>query len=484
MLISEETIAQLYSENDELRREILTQQMSVRAKELDVEAEFKRVINAANKADKRLADEYTRDYKKRNQRIPLAMDGKGNPMQTIDNFLLIMRGDDFYKQVKYNLLINAPVIITDDGFKRWNDADEAASKHYIEKKYYLCNKEKHEDAFKMLCAERSYHPIRDIIDAVKWDGTERIATLLHKWLHCEDTEYTRECSRLIFAGGINRLYHPGCKFEDVVVLIGTKQGEGKSTFIEMLAIDSKYYREISEIEGQKGMEAIDGSWINEFGELLAVTKVREKDAVKAFISRTHDVYRKPWGHFVTENPRQCIFIGTTNRENFLTDDKNRRFYPVQCHSSGYDIFDNAEQIRADVIQCWAEARHKLSRNEMPAYANRALLPVIRERQDEAREDDWRIGALEKYLDRQPIGTYVCIRQLKREALAENNEFPRDPPPKESQEINIMMNEFTDWVKVGRQYTANYGRQRCWQRVSMQSTLKSKGNFEDVDELPM
>lgn len=481
-MLSTVIISELYEES-ELQRAIYTANMSVRAKELNVESEFKSIISVFDKKDKELENEYKRDRALSHQHIPLMLDGKGIPMQTIDNFLMIMRNDTHYENIQYNLLIDAPEVRESKSTRRYSDADESASRHYIEKMYHLHHKDKHTDALTMLMREREYHPIRGIVDTVKWDGVERIGGLLTKWLKCDDTEYTKEVSRLIFAGGINRLYNPGCKFEDTPVLIGTAQGEGKSTFVKWLAVHDKYYREVSEIEGQKGMESIEGAWICEFGELLAVTKTKEKDAIKAYLSRTVDTYRKPWGRHVAENPRQCIFIGTTNRSEFLTDNRNRRFYPVVCHSVGYDIFDHEAEIREDVLQCWAEAKHKMLNGNMPAFANRTLLTVIREQQEIAKEDDWRVGALDKYLKPLPIGSYVCIRQLKREALCENAEFPKDPLPKESQEISIMMAEFLEWEKVGRYSHPVYGQQRCWRRTSNHDLLKSGADFVDCDELP-
>ena len=117
------------------------------------------------------------------------------------------------------------------------------------------------------------------------------------------------------------------------VLIGTKQGEGKSTLVRWLAMKDDYFTEVTEIEGQKGMEAVEGAWICEMGELLALTKAREIEAVKSYLTRLADRYRRPFDRRVTDHKRQCIFIGTTNKEQFLTDKTgNRRFYPVKVYS--------------------------------------------------------------------------------------------------------------------------------------------------------
>ncbi len=168
-------------------------------------------------------------------------------------------------------------------------------------------------------------------------------------MKAEDNEYTREVSRLIFAGGIHRLYSPGCKFDDVPVLIGTSQGEGKSTIVRWLAIHDDHFTEVTEIDGQKGVEQLEGAWICEIAELLALTKAKEQEAVKSYIARLKDKYRKPWGKNTDELPRRCIFIGTTNNEQFLRDKTgNRRFYPVKVNSKGQFIRLLAVRPRARV----------------------------------------------------------------------------------------------------------------------------------------
>lgn len=478
MLVSAETIAALYSEDDEGRRAALEVLLKHRAKELGIERDYKKVLEAYNKVEKQLADEYTREHALNKQNIPLAIDGRGRPMITIDNFFMVMKHDDKYKNIRFNQLKNAPEITEGGEIKRYSDADASESRRYIEKKYHIHSKDKHRDALAVLFDHRKYHPVRALIESVKWDGVERIPTMLAKWMKCEDNQYTRETSRLIFAGGINRIYQPGCKFDDMVVLIGTEQGEGKSTFVRWLAIDENFYRTIDTIDGQRGMEAVEGAWVCEIEELLALTKIKEREAVKAFLSKQVDVYRKPYGEYVNETPRQCIFIGTTNRREFLIDDKNRRFYPVVCNSSGYQLYDAEKEIRADILQCWAEAKFKYDQNDMLPYADQRLLPEIRVQQELAKEDDWRIGAIEKYLSTKPIGYLVCRREIKRVALAENPDFPKDPTPKESQEIGVMMKEMTEWENVGLRYTENFGRQRCWERVRNEEAEKQAEVTDD------
>ena len=305
-----------------------------------------------------------------------------------------------------------------------------------------------------------YHPVRDIIDSIKWDGQNRIETILIKWLKCEDTPYTREVSRLIFAGGINRIYNPGCKFDDVPVLIGLKQGEGKSTFVRWLAMEDKFFREVGEIDGQKGIEILDGAWICEMSELLALTKTKEVEAVKSYMTKTKDSVRRPYDRRLSERPRQCVFIGTTNKRQFLTDKTgNRRFYPVVVNSSGYDLFDNEDAIRHDIAQCWAEAKQRFDEGNLPAFADPTLRKPIQEAQADAAEDDWRDDPIKDYLD---MRDKVCIREIWFEALG----MPDNalPTRKDSNDIAVIIQSTGEWIRGKAERTERYGVQKVYHRI--------------------
>lgn len=439
--------------------------MQIRADELGVTAALNRMLTKYQRKEDRIANQFNRNIAISESIIPLRLDEKGAPCVVIDNFLKIMLNDSFYAGVRFNLLRNAPEIHHNGKNRLWSDADDAESQHHIEKKYNIYSEKKHRSALRLLFREREYHPVQDIVDSLEWDGTERIKGFLTKWMQADDNEYTREVSRLIFAGGIHRLYSPGCKFDDVPVLIGTNQGEGKSTIVRWLAIHDSYFSEVTEIEGQRGIEQLEGAWICEVAELLALTKAKEQEAVKSYITRLRDKYRKPWDVNTAEFPRRCIFIGTTNHEQFLKDKTgNRRFYPVRVHSDGYWLHDNEQECRDYILQCWAEAKSKYDSGTMPNYANRALQDQYRAAQDDAMEDDWRVGAIESFLDRQVIGARVCIRQIMHKAISSYDLYPKDPTPKESQEIATMMTQFKDWEKDGRKRLPDYGLQRCWVRL--------------------
>ena len=418
-----------------------------------------------------LIEEYSRDFKDNNYCRDIARlcdaNFRGDIMCTANNFLTIMLNDPAYKNLRLNELSGRCETADANGnIRLWTDADDAASRTYIEKEYGIHSVQKHSDALACLFSQRKYHPVKQIIEAIKWDGEDRIEHVLTKWLKVEDSEYTREVSRLIFAGGIHRLYNPGCKFEDMAVLIG-KQGGGKSSFIQFLAIEDRFFKELKTIEGKEALETIEGGWIVEVAELLALTKTKEQEAVKAFLSCQVDNYRPAYGRHTVEKRRTCAFVGTSNRGQFIADKTGaRRFYPVECYNIGYDLFDCEQECREYLKQCWAEALHKMHTPFMNPYADRKIKPQIEEAQASATEDDYRVGMIQTWLDNHTEVDYVCGAMLWERIL--EMDLARFPKADQIQMGLIMDNCITGWQKCnpGRTKTfQKYGRQRYWTRKS-------------------
>lgn len=388
----------------------------------------------------------------------LALDGNNKVLKTIDNFVTIFQNDIKLKNcLAYNELFgSAENLITG---RRWEEADDSIVMSYIEKKYKIRHTESYYNAFNIVCYQNAYNPIKNIIKSTVWDGKPRIATLFQTYLKCEDSDYIREIARITFLGGIARLYSPGIKFDTMPIFMG-KQGCGKSSFIRWLAIKDSFFKEISEIDGQKGIEAVEGAWICEMSELLALTKSKEVEAVKSYITRQNDTYRKPYERRITENPRKCIIIGSTNRSQFLTDKTgNRRFLPIQVNCDGYDIANKETQIRADILQCWAEAKTIYDKGGFSLFISPELIPTFQEKQEDVVEDDWRVGIIEKYIKGKII---VCVKDIWDNALT-SSEFPRDCTKKDSSDIVQIMDAFCDWEKVSCIRFDTYGRQRGWRK---------------------
>ncbi len=397
----------------------------------------------------------------------ITVDKKGKVELTINNFLILMVNDKKYQGVRFNQLAQRGEV--HDGVnppRIWTDADAAESARYLEAKYGIYSRQKHEDALRILFTQREYNPLQDLVDGLEWDGENRCELFLTTWAKAADDPYTREVSRLIFAGGINRLYQPGCKFDVLPVLIG-KQGAGKTMLVHWLALHDSYATITSNMSGdQKSIEALEGAWIAEVDELAAL-RTASLEALKSFITRTQDRYRRPWDKNVSYLPRRCIFIGSTNSRRFLTDQTgNRRFFPVAIESDGKYIAAHEKEVRAYIEQCWAEARERYKNGEMPPVPNSDLIDEYLNHQENAVEDDWRIGVIEQYLDQKNIGEKTCTKELYQRALYPDDPY-RELKKSESRELGeILDNRIHGWRRL--EGTANigaYGKQRGWEKIA-------------------
>ena len=459
-ILKDDVFLSLLEIADPVKYERTFQALEKRAAELRTKTEFKKTLKAFKEKEKNYNKSEVKHELTKQGTVPLKFDGGKNPQLTIENFLSILENDPLLKDyLLYNELSNAPECISSGEIRRWKDEDDSWLRGYIEQNYCIYSPQKLDDALRVRFNQRRYHPVREKIQSITWDGKPRIKRFLIEWLKVDDCPYSEEVSRLIFAGGIHRAFRPGCKFEDMAVLIGKKQGEGKSTIIRWLAMDDKFFREVNEIDGQRGVEAVEGGWICEVSELLALKRTKEVEAAKSYFSRQTDTYRKPYDKRVTENPRQCIFIGTTNTAEFLTDKTgNRRYYPVECNSSGRDLFEHKAEIQEYIEQCWAEAYALYQKGELPPVLDKSILPEAQYRQESALEDDYRVGMVKAYLDGKSEGESVCIIELWQQALGESFK----PTRKDSNELALIMQSAPGWIKVPSvQVTSRWGRQRCW-----------------------
>lgn len=383
---------------------------------------------------------------------------------TIDNFYRLIT-NHYGKNIRLNEMTGRPEWWDRlrKGWREWTDAQESQARAYFESNYGMYSQAKLADALAIYFADHRVNPLLDILSKLEWDGKPRIEHFLTDVMKAEDSEYIRECSRLIFAGGIHRAYEPGCKFDDMIVLIGG-QSAGKSTIVRWLNMEDEFFREIKTINGKEGIEAIRGVWIGEVAELMAMTRVKEAEAVKAYITSQEDSYRPPYGKHVQTIPRRCMFIGTTNNPQFLTDKTgNRRFYPVKCQSFAYKLYENEGIIKEYIRQAWAEAVHLYKEGKLQQYARKEVLEQIREAQEAAMEDDWRIGAIEQYLEdnKKSAGATVSVVELWHLALNEPDESK--PARKDSIEITQIISNMPGWVMGPNKISTQWGRQRYFRK---------------------
>ena len=411
------------------------------------------MAESGQKSEIRLTDAVKRVAKEQNLKIK----------PTIDAFLGVLK-EQYGDKFRLNVMTGKQEYLENDGkWHEWTDGMDSYLRQWFQATMWLYNNNMLDDALKIFMNEHKVNPLIDKLESLEWDGVERIGQFLHFAAKCPDDAYHREVSRLIFAGGVWRAYRPGCKFDDMVVLIG-KQGGGKSALVRWLNMDDAYFREIKTISGKEGIEIIRGAWIAEVAELMAMTRVKETEAVKAYITSQEDTYRQPYAKHVQTIPRRCVFIGTTNNPQFLTDRTgNRRFYPVNTDRDGYDLFDHEEEIRAYIEKCWAEAVHKFKHGDMKPYATRELIEIIRAAQENAMEDDWRIGAIEQYLEdtKKKPNDYVSVIELWYNALGMPSESK--PTRKDSIEIGQIMVQIGGWIRYEKPIRTAWGHQKVFRK---------------------
>lgn len=199
-----------------------------------------------------------------------------------------------------------------------------------------------------------YHPVRDYLAGVEptWDGVPRIDTWLINLAGAKDTPFVRAVSRLVLVAACRRVRHPGEKFDELLVLEST-QGTAKSSALATLCPEPAWFGDDMPLgaDTQRRMEAIEGKWIIECGELKGMRAADHLD-LKAFLSRTTDECRMAYARRKAIRPRQCVFVGTTNDREYLKDQTgNRRYWPVEIRR--FDLV----KLREQRDQLWAEAAH-------------------------------------------------------------------------------------------------------------------------------
>ncbi|MGD9678410.1 MAG: VapE domain-containing protein [Vulcanibacillus sp.] len=280
-------------------------------------------------------------------------------------------------------------------YEPWLGADDRRLQHYFGKKYNFKSTDVIKNAFTEVVHQNSFHPIKEYLEDQVWDGTDRLDKLFIDYLGADDTEYVRVTTRKMFVAAVKRIYEPGCKFDQMLVLVGP-QGAGKSSLLAKLG--RKWFSDsLRTFDNKEAGEHLQGSWIFEIGELAAMKKA-EVEEIKTFLSKTEDKYRVAYDRQVSEFPRKCVFFGTTNNHNFLRDSTgNRRFWPITVNpakrtKSHFEVLNNWE-----VGQIWAEAL-SLYKNGEDLNLSQEIAEDARRIQEGHLEEDPREGLILDYLE--------------------------------------------------------------------------------------
>lgn len=302
----------------------------------------------------------------------------------------------------------------------WKDTDDAGLRHYLEKHYGLASKQKAADAVDVVFERHKFHPIREYLRSLEWDGKERVSTLFIDYLGAEDNDYVRAVTRKSIVAAVARVFVPGIKFDNIVVLIGP-QGIGKSTLLFKLS-KGWFTDSLTTVAGKEAYESIIGSWIIEMAELSALKK-SETENVKHFISKQEDKFRPAYGRRVELFKRQCVFFGTTNEMEFMKDKTGgRRFWPVMTTEGVKSVFDDLTEYEID--QIWAEAM-RLFKAKETLFLDRKLEKNARELQERHTEESPKAGAVREYLDTLLPEDWEDFDIGRRRAFIQGDEFSND-----------------------------------------------------------
>jgi putative DNA primase/helicase len=411
----------------------------------------------------------------------------GQYVSSAKNVLIILQNDPrLANKIALNSFSNRPVILGDlpwrkiDEGEYWQDRDDSSLRNYLEQVYDISSHGKINDALMEVEGKNKFHPIRDYITSLSWDGQKRIDTLLVDYLGAGDNAYVRAVTRKLLVAAVARVFAPGIKFDNVLVLVGP-QGIGKSYLIKLLG-KQWHSDSVITVKGKEAFEQLQGAWLIELAELSATRKA-EAEAVKHFISKQEDAYRPAYGRQLAVFPRQCVFFGTTNDFIFLRDKTgNRRFWPVEVgkgervKSLWKDLTENeVDQIWAEAFATWQDGETLVLEKELEEEAfhiqeihteESEKYGLILEYLQRELPEDWDnldVGARRQYLHGNDFGevpegniqrTRVCAMEVWVELFHGD---PKQLTPMQSREITDILRRIPGWVA----YSEKRGRGRLY-----------------------
>lgn len=440
----------------------------------------------------------------------------GAYLPTIHNIYTILKNDekmrdrwaynDFEKREVFRK--NLPWRDISESGAEINDADLSRVRAYIERTYKFSARANLGDAIANVCRDHSFHPVRKYLSGLTWDGQPRIRNMLTEYLGAEPGEYTAAVMLKFLCAAVARIMKPGTKFDHILVLVGA-EGQGKSSLAKKLG-GAWFSDSLHSLDGKDGSEQVQGVWIIEMAELASLGKAKA-ERVKAFITTDIDRFRQSYGIRVEAHPRQCVFFGTTNEQNFLTSiTGNRRFWPVKTH-----VVKPVKHVLKDMTdeernQIWAEAVVAYKAGE-PLMLTEEIENIAHAKQEEHLDRDQRIHMVEDYLNI-PIPKawhHMCFvdkveyysryedTAFKAEFAAEDLE-PRTRvsvmevwcecfgenklklTPLMSRQINDMLRQIKGWELGKRTQVKDYGNPVVYRRKEVRGLAANKaGELKEI-----
>jgi hypothetical protein len=312
---------------------------------------------------------------------PLILGAKGKPLGLLANAVFTLkqspewRGALGFNQMSCHAVLRKPAPWPQSRpGENWSDVDSNRTTVWLQQRGIYVNPKTAGQAVHTVAADFEFHPVREYLDSLVWDGTPRLLDWPQTYLGAAPSPLVSAMGQCWMISGVARVMQPGCKVDFVLVLEG-KQGIGKSTALQVLASPAWHRAGLSDMASKESQLELRGYWIVELGEFITKRSEQER---KQFLTKTNDDYRPPYGYIVQQVPRTCIFGATTNTRIMLSDSTGgRRYWPISC--TRVDL----PGLQRDRDRLWAEAVH-LYRQGTPWWPDFAEFSVALETEQENR----------------------------------------------------------------------------------------------------
>lgn len=355
--------------------------------------------------------------------------------------------------------------------KYLSTTDVVLIKEWLDETYEFSaclNKQEIEDCLTMIAHKNKFHPLRDRLNLLTWDGVDRFQI---DWLHVkEGTKHLcYKMLRMWMQGAIRRAFEPGCEMRELIVLQG-EEHIGKTDFLRTLGYGNRgeggFYGALT--SGAHSKEIINemlGLWIIELEEMEALLKSTDA-ASKGFISRQEDIYRIPYEKRASAFKRHCVMAATTNEEEYLNDaSSNTRYLPLDL------LGINLSWVKKNVDQLWAQIIHAYRTHTFLVWTKEELQGLAELRECKRIQDVW-LSPIQKYLEART--SIIGIHEILSGVF---NISPSMHSKSDQMRVSKIL-KVLGWVQANR-LRINGGRIRPWERKApLSSNFRSYDGTED------
>lgn len=352
--------------------------------------------------------------------------------------------DEFCRRVEVTGLLPFPV--APDIGSQWTDHFDTIATEWMQHVGIHVSAEITGRAVQAIARERTFNPVRDYLDKLVWDGEPRLSEWTTRYLGCEPSPYAAAIGAKWAISAVARVYQPGVKADCCLILEG-EQNIGKSKILRLLG-EPWFTDELSDLGTKDSQMQLSGKWIIELSELDAMTR-GEVSRIKAFMSRQVDRFRPPFGKHVADFPRQCVFAGTANLNDYLRDETGgRRFWPLACGTVDIDGISNVRDA------LWAEARDRYHADETWWIEDKGLIDAAKQQQvDRYQGDPWQPIIIQRLAECAAFSYDISIQEILGSTL--------NKPVKDQTQIDMnrvaRILRFLGWEK----WRAKSGSNREW-----------------------